>query len=160
MVRVSRPGLFPALKILSSRRPLCGRESPEKSLQCQAPVQRDVERSAQLPHFVQQPEQRAYIQERIAGWQVGGSPHFCQKGPVALAAADMFCEPILKAPQAQRQLRARPALCRGYRVRAAPRQALERITRLGRDLRHLEGLGARGEERRVGKECRSRWSPY
>src|SRR2546426_10479367 len=24
----------------------------------------------------------------------------------------------------------------------------------------LVGLGARSEERRVGKECRSRWSPY
>ena len=23
-----------------------------------------------------------------------------------------------------------------------------------------EGLGIRSEERRVGKECRSRWSPY
>src|SRR6266540_6974186 len=23
-----------------------------------------------------------------------------------------------------------------------------------------QGLGARSEERRVGKECRSRWSPY
>src|SRR3712207_9547238 len=25
---------------------------------------------------------------------------------------------------------------------------------------HLLGFGARSEERRVGKECRSRWSPY
>ena len=25
---------------------------------------------------------------------------------------------------------------------------------------HIEGIGARSEERRVGKECRSRWSPY
>ena len=24
----------------------------------------------------------------------------------------------------------------------------------------LENVGARSEERRVGKECRSRWSPY
>ena len=24
----------------------------------------------------------------------------------------------------------------------------------------LEGWGTRSEERRVGKECRSRWSPY
>src|SRR2546428_10430842 len=26
--------------------------------------------------------------------------------------------------------------------------------------RHREGLEGRSEERRVGKECRSRWSPY
>src|SRR5688572_32260195 len=25
---------------------------------------------------------------------------------------------------------------------------------------HLQGLNLRSEERRVGKECRSRWSPY
>src|SRR3712207_9195637 len=25
---------------------------------------------------------------------------------------------------------------------------------------HVEGFAARSEERRVGKECRSRWSPY
>ena len=24
----------------------------------------------------------------------------------------------------------------------------------------LSGIGSRSEERRVGKECRSRWSPY
>ena len=27
-------------------------------------------------------------------------------------------------------------------------------------IRKVGGLGARSEERRVGKECRSRWSPY
>src|SRR2546429_2018677 len=33
--------------------------------------------------------------------------------------------------------------------------------RFGRDTRSLLGLfGERSEERRVGKECRSRWSPY
>src|SRR5260370_5899103 len=26
--------------------------------------------------------------------------------------------------------------------------------------RELRGMGKRSEERRVGKECRSRWSPY
>src|ERR1700732_5544999 len=148
MVSVSRPGLFPTLTILSSRRPFYGRESPEKSLQRQAAVQRYVERSAQIPHFVQQPEELAYIQERIAGWQVGGSPHFCQKGPVALAAADMFCEPILKAPQAQRQLGARPALCRSYRVALPARQGVQGSARLGRRLHHLAGLGGRGGHRR------------
>ena len=28
------------------------------------------------------------------------------------------------------------------------------------DIALLHGLGVRSEERRVGKECRSRWSPY
>ena len=30
----------------------------------------------------------------------------------------------------------------------------------GEDLRRIKGLTTRSEERRVGKECRSRWSPY
>ena len=30
----------------------------------------------------------------------------------------------------------------------------------GRALLLLQDLGIRSEERRVGKECRSRWSPY
>ena len=29
-----------------------------------------------------------------------------------------------------------------------------------RDVYHLYGFQQRSEERRVGKECRSRWSPY
>ena len=32
--------------------------------------------------------------------------------------------------------------------------------RAGLDTVVLEKLSARSEERRVGKECRSRWSPY
>ena len=36
-----------------------------------------------------------------------------------------------------------------------------RIERLSKGTQNLEPLGlARSEERRVGKECRSRWSPY
>ena len=30
----------------------------------------------------------------------------------------------------------------------------------GVELKLLKGLSKRSEERRVGKECRSRWSPY
>ena len=30
----------------------------------------------------------------------------------------------------------------------------------GRTVPHLDPIGMRSEERRVGKECRSRWSPY
>src|SRR5256885_10897048 len=63
----------------------------------------------------------------------------------------MFCEPILTAPQAQGQLGARPALRRGDRVGLAARQGIERGARLGRRLRHLEGLGARGEHRSLSQ---------
>ena len=28
------------------------------------------------------------------------------------------------------------------------------------DTKHANGAASRSEERRVGKECRSRWSPY
>ena len=44
-----------------------------------------------------------------------------------------------------------------------PRTTCYRIVRslLARDwIRALEGGRQRSEERRVGKECRSRWSPY
>src|SRR5256885_5706820 len=41
------------------------------------------------------------------------------------------------------------------------RQALQRCRRLGADIeQNQENNGSRSEERRVGKECRSRWSPY
>ena len=33
-------------------------------------------------------------------------------------------------------------------------------SRLARDHQRIRVVGARSEERRVGKECRSRWSPY
>ena len=36
----------------------------------------------------------------------------------------------------------------------------DRIARRVRELLVLVGLDPRSEERRVGKECRSRWSPY
>src|SRR3989475_13184701 len=45
----------------------------------------------------------------------------------------------------------------GHEVEVVP--AMGREPRL--DLRMLVGsIGVRSEERRVGKECRSRWSPY
>src|SRR3989449_11555273 len=37
---------------------------------------------------------------------------------------------------------------------------VKRVRRRRRDLRVAAGGGERSEERRVGKECRSRWSPY
>ena len=36
----------------------------------------------------------------------------------------------------------------------------KRISRVGKLERVLAGIDARSEERRVGKECRSRWAPY
>src|SRR3712207_4249393 len=44
-------------------------------------------------------------------------------------------------------------------VRDARRNVEEFTTQDGRKL-YLIGRGMRSEERRVGKECRSRWSPY
>ena len=34
------------------------------------------------------------------------------------------------------------------------------MMRISKDTREIVELMARSEERRVGKECRSRWSPY
>ena len=37
---------------------------------------------------------------------------------------------------------------------------VEAVERVGADLDHVVTAKVRSEERRVGKECRSRWSPY
>ena len=42
----------------------------------------------------------------------------------------------------------------------APGERLSAYKLIGAIQRILVGPGARSEERRVGKECRSRWSPY
>src|SRR2546430_2541832 len=47
----------------------------------------------------------------------------------------------------------------GFCVASTGRRALEIIGNAGR-LRQHAGIVIRSEERRVGKECRSRWSPY
>src|SRR6266496_3922639 len=50
---------------------------------------------------------------------------------------------------------------RGIRVATAHElQHQSRLTNRGAHVGVAVGLGARSEERRVGKECRSRWSPY
>src|SRR2546427_6869554 len=41
-----------------------------------------------------------------------------------------------------------------------PETDSQSIDRAGLDWQSLESKVARSEERRVGKECRSRWSPY
>src|SRR2546428_12747674 len=53
----------------------------------------------------------------------------------------------------------------GQDVYNAPREAVEKLNHLcvtvGKDRVEIAELHAgRSEERRVGKECRSRWSPY
>ena len=60
----------------------------------------------------------------------------------------------------------------GYRLNEAvkcPTQALKRAARIGvliheeaafPEKAEKEAMAERSEERRVGKECRSRWSPY
>ena len=51
------------------------------------------------------------------------------------------------------------SFCR-YPVVAGPLN-LNSVEAVERDLRYLKSAGTtRSEERRVGKECRSRWSPY
>ena len=55
-----------------------------------------------------------------------------------------------------------PGRCRLLRVRDARRRFRGRLAFPGRGgkLRPRDGALVRSEERRVGKECRSRWSPY
>src|SRR2546427_8605237 len=54
----------------------------------------------------------------------------------------------------------------GFPTGADPRLAVAALRRAGRgalpshDARLGSGRAVRSEERRVGKECRSRWSPY
>ena len=52
----------------------------------------------------------------------------------------------------------RPRRRRDERYAALPKKARRTVKWLAAILRVAEGL--RSEERRVGKECRSRWSPY
>src|SRR3712207_6383468 len=47
-------------------------------------------------------------------------------------------------------------------VKGAPDQLLKRVTQIEEngEIRPITEADKRSEERRVGKECRSRWSPY
>ena len=64
--------------------------------------------------------------------------------------------------QAQRDLRlAVPQLQQNYNTSVAGFQPFSDVSKLSlQDQQDLLGLNGRSEERRVGKECRSRWSPY
>src|SRR2546421_4269835 len=49
----------------------------------------------------------------------------------------------------------------GQKERMIPKQcSISTIEGFGKDLRMMIAFFYRSEERRVGKECRSRWSPY
>src|SRR3712207_9453790 len=43
---------------------------------------------------------------------------------------------------------------------AEPRRDMARLRFVAEQIRQIEEARERSEERRVGKECRSRWSPY
>src|ERR1039457_6130434 len=45
-------------------------------------------------------------------------------------------------------------------VRTRERDAAKRAVELGDTAEYVRQMANRSEERRVGKECRSRWSPY
>ena len=47
-----------------------------------------------------------------------------------------------------------------YYVEVEKHAVRQSFARIGHTLRHLPEDKQRSEERRVGKECRSRWSPY
>src|SRR6185312_2061674 len=122
IVKVSSPGLFPPgfMSFVSCCEPSASdsggppRGQPaQQALQRQPPVERRVQRGLELPHPVQHLEELPYIQICPARWQVGASAHFCQNAPLSDALSNAFREPVLKAPQAQRYLRARPLLGRG-----------------------------------------------
>src|SRR3712207_9489272 len=57
-------------------------------------------------------------------------------------------------------LRTLSEICWARLAERYPGAAAEPRARLEEELRVIDALGLRSEERRVGKECRSRWSPY
>src|SRR2546422_8269675 len=67
-------------------------------------------------------------------------------------------EVVLAQPQLERQHH-EDALVQAGPADAAAARAVPRRAELTQPRRHLSAV-ERSEERRVGKECRSRWSPY
>src|SRR3989449_8714650 len=79
---------------------------------------------------------------------------------VGLAQRDQHLPPVRQP--AGFSLLAKP-LVRDLHPAEVPIQRLilrRELDRVGRLVELLPNSGARSEERRVGKECRSRWSPY
>ena len=80
-----------------------------------------------------------------------------KEAPVPACAANAFREPVLKAREPQRQLRARPALGRGHRIAAAGGDLLERRGAFPRPIcdDRLRGPPGRGH-RRLARGHRAR----
>src|SRR2546422_8071392 len=51
-------------------------------------------------------------------------------------------------------------VCSSDLTRPQDAEAVQMVLTQLREPQQLDELGKRSEERRVGKECRSRWSPY
>ena len=67
---------------------------------------------------------------------------------------------VMRGPRVERRrVLVGGSACWGTIVEEGAQQGLLRLDDAGRRLRCFLP-GARSEERRVGKECRSRWSPY
>src|SRR5574337_21479 len=81
-----------------------------------------------------------------------------QAGDQARQVMDAGPERALDGIAQQAFVAGRTAFLRLLRLQVAVVRLARRRLRVLDDLHHLNG--ARSEERRVGKECRSRWSPY
>ena len=90
----------------------------------------------------------------------GGLTEMLQAAPLMRALSGGTCEPLLVVgPPSAAELS--PGLRGVHEFVLAPRGSIPRI--LGDSDKFdqmLTNLVSRSEERRVGKECRSRWSPY
>src|ERR1035441_4588284 len=86
--------------------------------------------------------------------------HQCQTDAASLVAASPGSFDSSEAFEYMRQLAGRNSCSRilDNKVRLVPRSR-ERNSNLSIE-RGLQRVGERSEERHVGKECRSRWSPY
>src|SRR5256884_2418201 len=84
---------------------------------------------------------------------------------VAVTGVQTCALPISRGCRARALGQDEPGLAQrlGTRPRAVPtRDGVARLQQAARDAaaHHTEAHEPRSEERRVGKECRSRWSPY
>src|SRR3989441_4014097 len=85
-------------------------------------------------------------------------PHTLVRRPLTLVATDTVVRLVDRATEIARHVR---SYDQGQRLEdPAHLAALAREKRRAHDLRGRDRLRQRSEERRVGKECRSRWSPY
>ena len=93
------------------------------------------------------PPGAVYYRLDVAGQQVGFASSTIDTQPTTIGVVDLL---VLRVP----------ALGVLHRTAAMSRATLSRTLRLERVDARFDGDLGRSEERRVGKECRSRWSPY